>query len=344
MGEQEREMSPREKAMRREQKELAGGWKGTPAIDFDRLEKEWGIKQWKPSEGTNFLSILPPDDPNAYIGSRIFIHRNIGPNRSEILCLNQNEIGDGRCPICERREELRRDPEADEKEAKDLNAWPAKHVFLILDSKNKTTLQEGVKVFVAGVKINDAVVKLSNHPRTGAFIDISDIEEGYDFIFTRTGTGMKGTRYSGYQIEERDPISDEALAQIAKMPPLEDFFIVKTYDEIRGEFSGSAPRGDDQESPPESSRRSRRSRGSESADESRRSRDREDEGRGDPLDELPEEKETTDSPEDIGDRVRGRSRGEAEPPAERSSGRSGRSRGRSRRGSRSTSDDSPEED
>lgn len=277
----------------------AGKRAGKQFMDFDRLEQDWGVKLYKPADGDNFIRIIPPLDDNKYFGQKVFVHYSIGPNNSSYLCLSQ--MSNKPCPICQERDRIQK-LGAEQEELRALNAWPARYVYLVVDTTSAEKIREGVKVFVAPNQINEAILSLSKDPRTGRVIDISDSKDGHDIYFKRTGKDLQ-TRYSGYRLEELSDVPEKVLAQIDDMPDLEDFLLFPTYEELKEAMEGGVGRKDEEEAP------ARRGRTEETEAPARRRSEPEEE-------ERPRRRgEEQDSAEDIGRRVRERLAQQEEPEA-----------------------------
>ena len=107
----------------------------------------------------------------------------------------------------------------------------------------------------------------SRDKSSGEIYYVDDPEEGYDFHFTREGSGMK-TRYVGFQIARRDtPLSkdeenaEEWLDYIAKNP-LTECLNYYEIEHIEAAFAGAkkADDDDDDDEEEEEAPRTRRSR------------------------------------------------------------------------------------
>jgi len=73
-------------AIKREKEQNASGRSGEFYLDTARLKEEWGVEQWKPEEGDNFIAIIPPEDPDCYFGVKISPHFDVGPKNGAFLC------------------------------------------------------------------------------------------------------------------------------------------------------------------------------------------------------------------------------------------------------------------
>ena len=215
----------------KESKSGRGDW----FLDSEKLEKEWGVKQWVPEEGDNFIAILPPADENKYFGTRVFVHYSIGTSRSAFLC--PRETTNAPCPICEERDRLKQQ-NASKEELSLYKCFPPRFLLLIVDTQSPKTIAEGVKYFDCPSTVNDSILSLSKSPRTGEFIDITAEETLHDFVFVREGKGRM-TKYVGARLDEPSDLPDEVLAKIEGMPDLDSFLIQKDYETIKEQLDGS---------------------------------------------------------------------------------------------------------
>lgn len=308
----------RMEAIQNEKKE-ASRRGGKYFIDSERLEQEWDIKGHKVQDGDNFLQIIPPVDENKYFGLRLFIHYGIGPNNSAFLCLAKHK--NKPCPICEERERLQK-AGADDEELRQLNAYPARYAFLVVDTSSKDSIKEGIKFWVAPNTVNEAILSLSEDARTKRVIDITDPKNGHDLFFKVKGKD-KLRKYESFKLEEMTQLPDKLFDSINDMPDLEEFLIYHSYEEMEEELQGTkrkdeesrSRRGSEESSsrrskePDEEVRpRSRRSRDEEelpSAEDFERQRKRDEEPEKAPESRQERRSEST-SEEDIGRRVRER--------------------------------------
>ncbi len=86
-----------------------------------------GVDIWQPKKGSHRIDIVPfavgKGNPYAaegelYYERTYYIHRGVGPNNDSYICLAKTF--DKPCPICEYRAKRAADPDADDKELKDL--------------------------------------------------------------------------------------------------------------------------------------------------------------------------------------------------------------------------------
>jgi len=227
-------MSGRMSAIEKEQKTKESGNYGIERkwyIDQDALDKH-GIEQYKAKVSTNFLSIVPPPDPDAYFGLRIFVHYNIGPNKDAFLCPRMM-LGE-RCCICERQDQLKA-AEADADVVKALGCFPPRYLFLAVDESSAETSEKGPQLYDAPQTINNEILGLSKNRKTGESIDISDPENGKMLVFDRVGTSATNTRYSAFELDKREPLADEWL----KVPDISELLYFASEEEMMKSLSAS---------------------------------------------------------------------------------------------------------
>ena len=229
-------------------------------VDIDVLERK-GIGQYKAEDGDNFVCILPPpNDPNGekMYFKEIFIHRNVGVNRRTFLCPKRMENKE--CPICNYVDKLKAINPEDPVAVK-LSVgirylfFGIRYLFFVIDTRSVKSSAMGCQWYDAPGQFKQDVVSLSTNRRTGTAIDVSDPDDGKDVVFTRSGKG-KGTRYSGFEFEDRKPIPDAWLEGI---PDFDDVLKQSAYEELVTELSGSADKDDGIEDEPDG-RFSRRQR------------------------------------------------------------------------------------
>lgn len=183
------------------------------------------MKQFKAKEGTNFLRIIPPENPEEYFGRRIFVHYNMGPNNDAYMCPKMM-LGKT-CVICDRREKLLA-AEADKDVLKALSCFPPRYFFIAVDVSSKETEEEGPQLYDAPQTVNEEIIGLSKNRKTGELIDISDPDTGKVLIFDRKGTKALNTKYSTFELDDGEPIPDEWL----NIPTFDELMHFGTDDEM----------------------------------------------------------------------------------------------------------------
>jgi len=167
---------------------------------FDNMLKD--VKIYKSKQGANLLRILPrpkADNPLNLYGLPVYIHRGVGPNDRQYLCLRENPASPHKhCPICQELYDL--GSKATQEDKAQLRA-KVSVLFYVID---RDAEKEGVQVWMASPTIDSEIAAQCVNRRTKSWINIVDPDEGYDIEFTRTGTGLRNTRYRGFQVM-RDP-------------------------------------------------------------------------------------------------------------------------------------------
>jgi len=217
------------------------------------------IKAFKPNSGKNSLRFLPFPDQGHYALS-VMVHYGVGPDNAAYLCLDQNEGGEGDCPICAEANRLRREakllPEGPKRDALNDQAYKIKakerRLVLLIDRDNEA---EGIQYWAMPYSIDKNLIELAEDSDSGEPYFIAGlfdgqemIDDGHDIMFRKDGERMQ-TKYTGEQIRpQKSPLSDsparekewlEQLAQISK----EDLVRFYSEDHIRKVFlgEGTAP-------------------------------------------------------------------------------------------------------
>lgn len=168
--------------------------------------------------GDNTVRILPPtwEDPDHYSLS-VWEHRYVGPDQSHYLCLRRmrNET----CPICEAERESR--DRGDQDGAKKLKAMQRWACYVL-----HRQAEDDRKIFIWDMNgyQDEEIVSLTRDRKTNALLPVTDIDNGYDLSYRRTGQGDR-TRYGGFQFD-RDPspihddpnVVEEVLREIEENP------------------------------------------------------------------------------------------------------------------------------
>lgn len=147
--------------------------------ELSKNSSSQNVNWWSPSWGDNIIRVLPPIDENDVFFFEIAKHR---VNNEWYYCLKYKkdpETGKtSPCPVCEYRTKLFRSGDKDLiKIAKDIK--PKKQFLMnIIDRKSE---EPTVYVYSAGIKIWNKMVSTMLDDD----IDITDIEEGYDFLIKK---------------------------------------------------------------------------------------------------------------------------------------------------------------
>lgn len=184
------------KGLKDRYKKIKEGNKGKWYIDSDALE-DLGIESYKAEKGPNYIRLLPQRDPDADFFREIHVHYDVGGSKDAFLC--PRKMYDEPCSVCEYADTLRK---AGESRDTFLPFYPSRRfLFFIVDVFDEKTRAKGIQLYDAPVTIMNGIIGVSEEPRTGEIIDISDPDEGFNLVFKRTGTDMKNTRYEAFQKE-----------------------------------------------------------------------------------------------------------------------------------------------
>ena len=244
--------------------------------DFDRILKA-GVKMWKPNDGENRIRILPPTwDGARHFGLDVYVHYGVGPDRQSYLC--PHKMQEAPCPICEEREQARRDE--DEDYAKELE--PKRRVLIYLIDRDHE--KEGVQAWAMPWTLDRDIVKVSVDRQSGEVLPIDHPEEGYDVEFEKKGSKNR-TEYLGVAIARRStPLGRDEWLDFAMDSPLPEQLNYFDGEHIGKAFGGSCSHtsrrdrddGGESERDGRSARDSRRDADDDRGGRSGRSRDDDD--------------------------------------------------------------------
>jgi gp32-like DNA binding protein len=167
--------------------------------NFDSpVKQEFDV--WRPKTGENVIRILPPtwDDYDHY-GYDVFMHRFIGSDSSNYICLNK--MKGKHCPACAEAKSAKDGGEDDE--AKAL-AFQKRCWVWIIDRDDKS---ETPQVWDMSWAQDRDIAGLS-HFKSGKILLIDHPDEGYDIIVKKTGSGLK-TKYHFNIERDSSSISDD---------------------------------------------------------------------------------------------------------------------------------------
>ena len=160
-----------------------------------------GITTYKAAVGTNIVRFVK--DPDAdYYGEDIWVHPYVGIKNSTYLCLKK--MKNKPCPICEMAEDAQRAGDKDEY----LSLSPKQRLIAYCLDRNDE--KAGLKVWDMSWTMDRDIADVCIIKKTGATIDVTDPDAGYDIYFQRVGTTKNNTRYSGFQVDrETTPLSEK---------------------------------------------------------------------------------------------------------------------------------------
>ena len=164
-----------------------------------------------------------------------YMHRNVGANEEKVIC--PRKMGKGRCPICEHRAELAKDPDADEQLVKDL--LPKKRqLFWVLDHAQKS---EGAMIWdmsyhLFGRLLAERVSKDTQDEDPAGYEYFYDEVDGYTL---RCGVTEQKMLYKFLEVTDIDfrarqrPIPQKFVDATS---PLSDMLTVLDYDTLLAKF------------------------------------------------------------------------------------------------------------
>ena len=189
-------------------------------------------KTFKPAVGDNFIRFLPAtwNDPEHW-GYEVHVHYSVGPERASVLCLSK--MYGKKCPICEAQAVARKD--GDEERVREL----APRLQVVSWIVNMKDTAQGVMLWSMSFKMDSNFIQLTRDRESGELLQIDNPEEGYNVSFTRKGTTMKDTEYSGYQTSRKPSAIEMAWLEYAVAHPIPSTFVHRDYDEIKALFEGN---------------------------------------------------------------------------------------------------------
>jgi hypothetical protein len=238
----------RENALASEHQKTKSGSSGKfYYVSVATLERQ-GIAEFRtPQPGDYFIRIISPrfskcsPENLPFYGREIFKHDDIGADQRTFLC--RKKMWGEPCPVCELAEKLRQtNPEDDQVAAL---RWSRRYLFFVYDVKNTESEAKGLNWYDCPVTIKDDIISLSKDKRTGKFIDVSDRVEGKDIEFTKTGTGMQGTKYGGTKLVDNAVPPEDWYANVPD--DFEEFLLHPTYEEVQREVTGLIPSSETQQ-------------------------------------------------------------------------------------------------
>lgn len=145
-------------------------------------------KYWTPAEGRNQIRIMPPPEGEDQYFYRVGFHYGIGPDNRMFPC---PKLGLARksCFLCDESDRLMKSKDEDDiADGKELR--PTKRFLITVIDIDKP--KDKFQVWPVGVKAFREVNYYFSDPEWG---DVSDLEEGFDFIIIRKGQNLN-TEYS----------------------------------------------------------------------------------------------------------------------------------------------------
>jgi len=219
------------------------------------------LKFWKVVEGPHLIDVLPykagPSDPQGtkegdwtYV-MIIWVHYGVGVNQDSYVCPARNF--NLPCPICEYREEIRRQEDYDEDLVKELTP-KRRSIYWVVCYDSEKEEAKGPQIFdVAHWYMEKYLVSLAKTPERGGqkavvpYIPFSDIDEGKTISFEKKGQ-KRNTEYVGHKFIDRNYVLPFEL--VDTLLPLDSLVKICDYDTIKAAFYGGADGGELAPPPP----------------------------------------------------------------------------------------------
>lgn len=200
-----------------------------------------GTERFKEKAGKPYrLDIIPftlkesnayADKGEVYFEVTIWVHYGIGANQSPYIC-PAKQVGE-KCPICEYRTKLSKDPDADEQLLKDL-APKQRQLFRIIDTKDK---DKGIQLWEISFhnfgKQLDA--RIRNSDEDDRYNEFYELEDGFTlrigFADTSFGGGKPFPKAESIDFKSRAEDYDEDT--LDEGPDLDECIKILEYDELK---------------------------------------------------------------------------------------------------------------
>ena len=230
---------------------------------FDRtaVKIPEGVNLFQPKEGNYRLDIVPykvgegnpyADEGQDHFERTYFVHKGIGPNNGTYIC--PAKTAKQKCPVCDGRFSMSKDPDADEETIKALLP-KERQLWWIFDYAEP---DKGAQLWDVSYHLFGKQLK--------ARIDASDEDDEYEF-FADPDEGMTlkvhfiGKSFGGREYVEvdsidfkrrKEPLSEELLEAV---DCLDDLLIVMDYDELKKIYLQTGDGSDDEDDKPKSKKK-----------------------------------------------------------------------------------------
>lgn len=192
--------------------------------DFKDFISPKGLEKWKPAAGANKIDIIPYNASSSHplvvsgqceegdglYSLDIYVHKGIGPSKSNIPCLRQ--FGK-RCPLCDESRRLQ-GLGTEEGKAASSEIYARRRVVYLVHDLNTGKYGYWDTGFKSVEQKINAAASFEVDENTGAKIDIYDWEEGKTIRFMgteKTWNGHKFVEPDGFGFINRKPLSEEVL-------------------------------------------------------------------------------------------------------------------------------------
>jgi len=248
-----------------------------------------------------------------------FIHRGIGTDETSYVCLSKT-CGE-KCPICEFRSKLAKDPDADEDQIRAL-APKERQLFNVIDVNDR---DKGVQLFEISYHLFGKTLdrEIKNSDEDDKYENFAELKDGFTLkLGLEEGHAGKASWFEVVSVnfKEREEDYDEDILE--KTTCLDDILIIKGYDELKEIFLQTADSDDDEDDKESKKKKDKKKdkgkKKTEVDDEDEETDDDEDEEEEDEDDEDEEEEEEDEDDEDEDDEDEDEDEDEEEKPKSKS--------------------------
>jgi len=242
---EEQKKAARERLQKNYDEKDSGNFSGQQILDFTKIG---GYKKnlfFKTKEGNNTIDIIPyivtsenhPQKLKKGIPDYIldlWVHRRVGPSEGQYICL-QKTFGKA-CPICEEREESRKNPDVNEDEIKTM--YPKRRCWYNVININLPEKEQKVQIFEESHFLFEKELLEEAGSSKNGFIPFFDIDEGKTIEFRAAEEKSKMGKFMKYKkisFVDRDAYTDEIYKDAY---PLDSMYHIPTYEEVRNAFYG----------------------------------------------------------------------------------------------------------
>ena len=235
--------------------------KHTNGFESTSIKIPEGVKLFKLKPGTMLVDIIPyeagegnpfADKGELHYERTYFAHRNVGPGGDSYVCLKRTT--NQPCPVCEWRNKLAKDPDADEDLIKDM-APRERQLFNVIDCRDR---EAGVQLWDISYhlfgKLLDARIQsdedgegwdMFHSPTDGFTLRLTVEEEKYG---TNTFCKVTAIDFKSRKEQYEDSIIDDAHC-------LDELLRVEDYDKLKALLLQT----DDESAAPKSNKPSKKS-------------------------------------------------------------------------------------
>ena len=216
-----------------------------------------GIEFITIKDGRNVIRILPPANPDALLGTEVWVHYGVGKteaNKKGTMVVCPKTHGEDKaCPVCELSSEIKKlsKKKDDNYDKQAKSCYRKKRVYYdaLPREEDPTTYSQDedgkwinadgdeskpVKVLATGLGVYKDLLGIICDPEYG---DITDPEKGLDIIITKSGSGQFDTKYDVKTVRKESPIGfgkwEECLNDLTKLTE------VKSYDDLLALLDGT---------------------------------------------------------------------------------------------------------